>query len=182
MRTRVTRRSEDFPEQDRIETSEYIEQVRCGVVWCGVAWRRFRQARCWGTREEGRAAQRSPASAAAAGLHSSGCSGLAGLSPACSPGLVLLPAARCCSQAPTDAHPPLRPAQIFDESSSSAPRIKASQCFTKYKWRSEAAATQDGGPAIVATQVGGGGLGRAAPLLWLTGWLAVWLLPAALRC
>jgi hypothetical protein len=33
------------------------------------------------------------------------------------------------------------------------PRVKASQCFTKYKWRDEAAAEAAGGPAIVATQV-----------------------------
>jgi hypothetical protein len=33
-----------------------------------------------------------------------------------------------------------------------APRVKASQCFTKYLWRDEAEAGE--GPAIVATQVG----------------------------
>jgi hypothetical protein len=33
------------------------------------------------------------------------------------------------------------------------PRVKASQCYTKFKWRAEAAAEQAGGPAIVATQV-----------------------------
>lgn len=31
--------------------------------------------------------------------------------------------------------------------------MKASQCFTKYKWRTEAAAAGSGGPQIVATQV-----------------------------
>ncbi|KAG2437242.1 hypothetical protein HXX76_005905 [Chlamydomonas incerta] len=68
VRTRVTRRSEDFPQPDRIETSEYVESV-------------------------------------------------------------------------------------YDTGADGAPRIKASQCFTKYKFRSEQAAAADGGPAIVATQV-----------------------------
>jgi hypothetical protein len=31
--------------------------------------------------------------------------------------------------------------------------VKASQCFTKYKWRDDAAAAREGGPQIVATQV-----------------------------
>lgn len=34
-----------------------------------------------------------------------------------------------------------------------APRIKASQCYTKFKFRDESAAAAAGGPAIVATQV-----------------------------
>ena len=34
-------------------------------------------------------------------------------------------------------------------------RIKASQCFTKFKWRDAAVAEQQGGPTIVATQVRG---------------------------
>ena len=33
------------------------------------------------------------------------------------------------------------------------PRIKASQCFTKYKWRDLDAAKRQSGPQIVATQV-----------------------------
>ncbi|GLC41532.1 hypothetical protein PLESTB_001000800 [Pleodorina starrii] len=68
VRTRVTRRSEDLPQPDRIETSEYVESV-------------------------------------------------------------------------------------YDSGDGGAPRIKASQCFTKYKWRSAEAAARDAGPAIVATQV-----------------------------
>lgn len=32
-------------------------------------------------------------------------------------------------------------------------QVKASQCFTKYKWRSAEEAATDGGPEIVATQV-----------------------------
>ncbi|KAG2439703.1 hypothetical protein HYH02_010582 [Chlamydomonas schloesseri] len=68
VRTRVTRRSEDFPQPDRIDTSEYVESV-------------------------------------------------------------------------------------YETGADGAPRIKASQCFTKYKFRSEQAAAADGGPAIVATQV-----------------------------
>ncbi len=32
-------------------------------------------------------------------------------------------------------------------------QVKASQCFTKYKWRSPQQAAQTGGPLIVATQV-----------------------------
>jgi len=43
--------------------------------------------------------------------------------------------------------------QVFETPSASNARIKASQCFTKYKWRSEEEAARDGGPAIVATQV-----------------------------
>lgn len=31
--------------------------------------------------------------------------------------------------------------------------MKASQCFTKYKWREVEEAEREGGPAIVATQV-----------------------------
>lgn len=31
--------------------------------------------------------------------------------------------------------------------------MKASRCFTKYKWRDLEAAEREGGPAIVATQV-----------------------------
>ncbi|GFR48381.1 hypothetical protein Agub_g10273 [Astrephomene gubernaculifera] len=68
VRTRVTRRSEDVPQPDRIETSEYVESV-------------------------------------------------------------------------------------YDSGDGGATRVKASQCFTKYKWRSEQAARRDQGPAIVATQV-----------------------------
>ena len=33
------------------------------------------------------------------------------------------------------------------------PRVKASQCFTKYKWRDLDAAKRQSGPQIVATQV-----------------------------
>jgi hypothetical protein len=31
--------------------------------------------------------------------------------------------------------------------------VKASQCYTKFKWRDETAAEAAGGPSIVATQV-----------------------------
>ncbi|KAI8471550.1 MAG: hypothetical protein J3K34DRAFT_520489 [Monoraphidium minutum] len=41
--------------------------------------------------------------------------------------------------------------QVFESAGST--RVKASQCFTKYLYRDEAAAATDGGPAIVATQV-----------------------------
>ncbi|GIL68327.1 hypothetical protein Vafri_21608, partial [Volvox africanus] len=68
VRTRVTRRSEDYPQPDRIETSEYVESV-------------------------------------------------------------------------------------YDRGDGGAPRIKASQCFTKYKWRSPEVAQRENGPTIVATQV-----------------------------
>ncbi len=51
------------------------------------------------------------------------------------------------------APPLLHPLQIYDESSSGTPRLKASQCFTKYKWRPLEQAAAAGGPAIVATQV-----------------------------
>ncbi|WIA14970.1 hypothetical protein OEZ85_001679 [Tetradesmus obliquus] len=43
--------------------------------------------------------------------------------------------------------------QVLDSGDPARPRVKASQCFTKYKWREEAAAEAAGGPAIVATQV-----------------------------
>lgn len=43
--------------------------------------------------------------------------------------------------------------QLFDSPGRPEPRVKASQCFTKYKWRGEAAAALGGGPVIVATQV-----------------------------
>lgn len=32
-------------------------------------------------------------------------------------------------------------------------QVKASQCFTKYKWRTQTEAAKSGGPEIVATQV-----------------------------
>ncbi|GMH33254.1 hypothetical protein BSKO_01088 [Bryopsis sp. KO-2023] len=41
--------------------------------------------------------------------------------------------------------------QVFNSPNSTVPRLTASQCFTKYKWRSEEAAK--GGPVIIATQV-----------------------------
>lgn len=40
-----------------------------------------------------------------------------------------------------------------DTAVAARPRVKASQCYTKYKWRDEKAAEAAGGPAIVATQV-----------------------------
>ncbi|KAK9812762.1 hypothetical protein WJX72_003291 [[Myrmecia] bisecta] len=43
--------------------------------------------------------------------------------------------------------------QVFDTPGRAEPRVKASQCYTKYKWRDERQAAVDGGPAIVATQV-----------------------------
>lgn len=49
-------------------------------------------------------------------------------------------------------------AQVFDDGVSPA-RIKANQCYTKYKWRDAEAASQAGGPEIVATQV--------RPWVWL---------------
>jgi hypothetical protein len=48
--------------------------------------------------------------------------------------------------------PPTKPPKVFEVGGTT--RVKASQCFTKYLWRDEAAAEKDGGPAIVATQVG----------------------------
>lgn len=42
--------------------------------------------------------------------------------------------------------------QVFDTSASlGGNKVKASQCFTKYKWRSKEAAGS--GPVVVATQV-----------------------------
>jgi len=41
--------------------------------------------------------------------------------------------------------------QAFDTSESASDKVKASQCFTKYKWRGRESAA--GGPVIVATQV-----------------------------
>ena len=43
-------------------------------------------------------------------------------------------------------------AQVYDIAGRPEPRVKASQCFTKYRWRPEAEAGA-GGAAIVATQV-----------------------------
>ena len=42
--------------------------------------------------------------------------------------------------------------QIYDDPGRET-RVKASQCFTKYKWRELGPAEVDSGPAIVATQV-----------------------------
>jgi len=42
--------------------------------------------------------------------------------------------------------------QVYDVAGRPDPRVKASQCFTKYRWRAESAAG-DSGAAIVATQV-----------------------------
>ncbi len=44
--------------------------------------------------------------------------------------------------------------QIYSSPGRAEPRVKASQCFTKYKWRDIAAAQRESGPQIVATQVG----------------------------
>eukprot|EP00803_Ostreobium_quekettii_P000317 evm.model.scf_193.8 EVM.evm.TU.scf_193.8 scf_193:84578-88596(-) len=44
--------------------------------------------------------------------------------------------------------------QVFDDhSGGTGPKVTASRCCTKYKWRSEEAARADGGPVIVAIQV-----------------------------
>lgn len=43
--------------------------------------------------------------------------------------------------------------QVFSSPNNNIPRLTASQCFTKYKWRSEEVASKDGGSVIVATQV-----------------------------
>ena len=43
-------------------------------------------------------------------------------------------------------------AQVYAAPSRKEPRVKASQCFTKYKWRDTAAALRETGPQIVATQ------------------------------
>ena len=43
-------------------------------------------------------------------------------------------------------------AQVYAAPSRREPRVKASQCFTKYKWRDTAAALRETGPQIVATQ------------------------------
>lgn len=43
--------------------------------------------------------------------------------------------------------------QIFDFPEKPQAKVKASQCYTKYKFRSQEAADRQGGPAIVATQV-----------------------------
>uniref|UniRef100_A0A061QUK1 DUF6816 domain-containing protein n=2 Tax=Tetraselmis sp. GSL018 TaxID=582737 RepID=A0A061QUK1_9CHLO len=43
--------------------------------------------------------------------------------------------------------------QVYDTGASREDKVKASQCFTKYKWRSRAEAERTGGPVIVATQV-----------------------------
>ncbi len=45
------------------------------------------------------------------------------------------------------------PAQLYDSPGRAEPKVKASQCFTKYKWRDSAAAQRESGPQIVATQV-----------------------------
>jgi len=43
--------------------------------------------------------------------------------------------------------------QVFQVPYKVEPKVKASQCFTKYKWRTPQQAAQTGGPLIVATQV-----------------------------
>lgn len=43
--------------------------------------------------------------------------------------------------------------QIYASPGRREPKVKASQCFTKYKWRDSAAAQRESGPQIVATQV-----------------------------
>ena len=43
-------------------------------------------------------------------------------------------------------------AQIYAAPARREPRVKASQCFTKYRWRDGAAALRETGPQIVATQ------------------------------
>jgi hypothetical protein len=119
VRTRVTRRSEEFPEPSRIETSEFVEQ-----------------ARARGRAQRAGAAQ----------------------PPLPPPPPLLLPrrgAARAGRRRLTLSRRPPPPPQVFEDPDAGSPtRVKASQCFTKYKFRaaSDAAAT-GGGPLIVATQV-----------------------------
>eukprot|EP01025_Chloroclados_australasicus_P020941 TRINITY_DN2201_c1_g1_i10.p1 TRINITY_DN2201_c1_g1~~TRINITY_DN2201_c1_g1_i10.p1 ORF type:complete len:350 (-),score=52.21 TRINITY_DN2201_c1_g1_i10:639-1688(-) len=43
--------------------------------------------------------------------------------------------------------------QLFESPDEGPPKLKGSQCFTKYRWRDEELANQDEGPVIVATQV-----------------------------
>lgn len=43
-------------------------------------------------------------------------------------------------------------AQVYAAPAAREPRVKASQCFTKYRWRDGAAALRETGPQIVATQ------------------------------
>jgi len=43
--------------------------------------------------------------------------------------------------------------QIYEVPGRPEPKVKASQCFTKYRWRDDAAAALGGGVGIVATQV-----------------------------
>ncbi|KAG2499710.1 hypothetical protein HYH03_002645 [Edaphochlamys debaryana] len=78
VRTRVTRRSEEFPADDRIETSEFVESIYDGGQPGG---------------------------------------------------------------------------SLEDEGEGGPSRLKASQCYTKYKWRDPKVAAADGGPTIIATQV-----------------------------
>ncbi len=40
---------------------------------------------------------------------------------------------------------------MFDDALRNSPKVKASQCFTKYRWRSREAAGDE--PVIVSTQV-----------------------------
>ena len=47
----------------------------------------------------------------------------------------------------------MSPAQVYASPGRREPKVKASQCFTKYKWRDSAAAQRESGPQIVATQV-----------------------------
>ena len=47
----------------------------------------------------------------------------------------------------------LMPVQTYIAPGRLEPRVKASQCFTKYRWRDPDAAKRQSGPQIVATQV-----------------------------
>ena len=55
--------------------------------------------------------------------------------------------------------------QTIFSASSGEPRVKASQCFTKYRFRNDAAAAADDGVNIVATQVGAGLCEPPRPIL-----------------
>ena len=60
--------------------------------------------------------------------------------------------------------------QTIFTASSGEPRVKASQCFTKYKYRGEAEADAEGdarGPAIVATQAWSRATGVTKSSAWM---------------
>ena len=147
IRTRVTRRSQAQPgDPGRLDTSEFFEQARRPTLTL-TRGHHYDRAAVW-------AQIRLPLACAVPG-----CKPVV-THYACACNVCRCKAATCELSSLHRVSFILRAwaeltcgtAQVYDVAGRPEPRVKASQCFTKYRWRPEAEAGA-GGAAIVATQV-----------------------------